>query len=225
MSETKRQKLASLGIVLIGLLALTVPSSLADELNPALALSASAVLGIVSSTWHFQGVNDVRLSAPRAFGLAVGYGPVRSAYDTRLSVSVEGVAFTKGTREAELQYYPFGTAELRINSAAGLVYISLSAPNRLSPFVRFGLGGARVEFEETYSAPGLEDILIHYWAVAYGLGAGINYTIVPWIGVSVFYEGMYIPGDRRGRRSDGVETGIRNWWGSEWTGIRLHIGF
>jgi opacity protein-like surface antigen len=162
----------SLGVLFIGVLALAIPRCMSEENRRSVTFSASGGIGVVSSVASFQGVRDVRVSAPRAFGLGVGYGPFRFVYDTRFFLSVEGQSFAVGTSEAELRRYPYGTARLRIESAAGLVYASLSAPSRLSPFVRLGLGAARVEFEETYSSTELRDILIDYWALAYGLGAG-----------------------------------------------------
>jgi opacity protein-like surface antigen len=219
------RRLTGFGIAFMAVFALVIPKCMSGEAEPAVTFSASGGVGIVSDIWHFTVVKDVRVSPPRALGLGVGYGPFRCAYDTRLFFSLEGLSFTVGTREAELKDYPFGTAKLRVNSAGGLVYASLSAPNRLSPFVRLGLGAARVDFEETYSSPRLKDVLMDYWAFTYGLGAGIRYAISPRLGISAFYEGIYIPGERRGRRSDGVPTGILSSWGGEWAGMRVHIRF
>jgi len=217
------RRLAGLGLVFMMLLALAIPECISGETEPSVTFSAWGGVGIVSSVWHFYVVKDMRVSAPRAFGMGVGYGPFPCAYDTRLSFSLEGLWFTVGTREAELKDYPFGTAKLRIDSELGLAYASLSAPNRLSPFVRLGLGAARVDFAETYSSHRLRDVLIDYWAFAYGFGAGIHYTVSPRVGISACYDGIYIPGDKRGRRSDGIPTGIFGSWGGEWARLAVHV--
>jgi len=217
------RRLVGFGFVFMVVLALAIPECMSGETEPSVTFSAWGGAGIVSSVWHFYVVKDVSVSAPRAFGMAVGYGPFGCAYDTRLFFSLEGLSFTVGTREAELKDYPFGTAKLRIDTDLGLVYASLSTPNRLSPFVRLGLGAARVDFKETYSSPRLRDVVIDYWALAYAFGAGIRYTISPGVGISACYDGVYIPGDRRGRRSDGIPTGIFSSWGGEWARIAVHF--
>jgi hypothetical protein len=104
-----------------------------------------------------------------------------------------------------------------------MLHGTLLCDSRLCPFIRLGVGAARVDFAELYSSDYLKDIEIEYWHFAYGLGAGVRYQATPRLALSVICDGVFVPSERLETTSDDRTTGVfRGLWGL-WAGLGLGI--
>jgi hypothetical protein len=224
MGKTIVRCFCFLGFAVLVLLALMTEHAQAEGPEPRLAVSISGGLAIpVPSNWHFVGLSNVTVEPHTSYGFGIAYGPLPLVAGTGLILSTELTRITEGIDEKHIHHWAGGTASLRISTTGIMAHGTLLGEGRMTPFVRLGLGAARVHFAELYSAAYLNDIEFDYWHFSYNLGAGIRYRATPRVTLLLFCDSLLTPGERLEPTSDCRETGIFKGATSLWAGLGLNI--
>jgi opacity protein-like surface antigen len=182
------------------------------------------------SSWSFPGVSDVDVGSGLGYSFAISYGPVPFFSGALLSASAE-VSHTHAQTDDEALKSPCcgyaleGTARMDLSVTGLLICARLAGPSRLSPFVQFGVGSARVAFSEQYSWDALRDVEFDYWRFAYGAAAGLQFEISPRWRLMGSLRSIIVPGDKIEARTHwaGGDTGVYDRAASFMGGIHLEV--
>jgi opacity protein-like surface antigen len=171
---------------------------------------------------HFEyGLTNVKTHPRFAYSGGLVYGPLKFFSTINVIISAEVSSIETGTDQTAIENMSGGSAEMSIEVISAMLWTTFIANDRLSPFVRLGLGVSRVRFSELYEPPSLEDTEIEYQEFTWGAGAGINYFILPQLSASIFTDVYLIDGEHLKERKGGRTTGIYQRVTQVLTGLRI----
>jgi opacity protein-like surface antigen len=152
-------------------------SSAAEEVptrNFGFLLTAGTSLPYPSNYFFTAGPYDVLVNYGYSYGLGISYGHF-SVYDpAAIDFSIEAVQIQVQTPQEGMGS---NSALMKNTCTSILAWTKLFVPAPLSPYVKIGIGGAKVVFDESYSSQFFQSTHFEYWAFSYSVGAGIDFAI------------------------------------------------
>ena len=139
-----------------------------------ITFSAGTVFNDPSSWSFIYGPSNVLVRPGFSGGIGLEFGPVQVSGTTELRFSSD-VCYSQ--TQTGVQDIADGTYLARWKRIPIMAWTKLTTRTTLSPYVRVGLGGMKVNFEEIISSNPIWSTSLNYWAFAWGMGAGLDWTL------------------------------------------------
>lgn len=188
-----------------------------------IGINLSAGLGgPTTGNHHFEyGLTNVKTRPRFSYSGGITYGPLEFISTSNVIISIEIATVEGGTPEKSIEKMQDGSAEFIIRVIPIMIWTTLITNDRLSPFIRFGLGASKVQFSELYEPSSLEDTEFEYQAFSWGAGAGLCYAFSPKASASLFADLYVTNGEHLEERKGGRVTGVFVRSSQGMLGIRL----
>jgi opacity protein-like surface antigen len=153
---------------------------------------------------HTYGYPSGKYNTTLSIGGGLHYRAVSFIYSTRLNLSLETQLIDLASNPVYNQWQDY-SAEYDGYALPVLFWCELLPESRFGPFVKIGIGAMLLDLSDQYNDPDLADRSGRYWSVAFGLGAGIYYSISEELDVQVIVQGMSGPQESSFTNEDDVE--------------------
>jgi opacity protein-like surface antigen len=204
--------------------------------DPPTAHFAIAIYGgptFGSTDWYFiQSDHRFPVYSALTIGGAIQYGPILKLDGAQLFASVEIAHGEIGTDEQDISNQistrkpdETYTALMSIERMPIMFWLTVVSDNRLSPFVRAGVGTSRTDFRELYSFMNGPSVSFHRWDFTWGIGGGLDFRLASMIDVALFLDDWVTTSDMFYMTATGGTNGLNGPYKMTAVGIRTSFRF
>ena len=142
-----------------------------------------------------------------SYGAGIHYRSIDFIHSTRLNFSLE-TQWMKLTTDPVDDHWGEETAECNGYALPVLLWSELMPNGKFGPFVRIGIGAMQLDLSDEYTNPDLPSRSTSYWSFAFGMGAGIYYSLSGKMDLLLIGQGMGGTQDNYFRSESGLEYKI-----------------
>ena len=129
-----------------------------------------------------------------AYSAGIQYGPIIEIYGAYMLPSLEiGFGSTKTNTSiikpsSIIRFNEKYLADHAIQRIPVMLWMTITTETKLTPYVRFGMGISNTRFMEVYSYESIYYLRFQKWALTWGIGGGIQYTLSNELVLALFLD-------------------------------------
>jgi opacity protein-like surface antigen len=159
-----------------------------EELNPKLSVTTAiggGFSGLTAWIFHSRGEESVPMKPGVGFEVGLTYGPLVKLAGTNISASASIAYGESNTGKTHI-----GDSELEggFQRLPIMVWAAMTTDERLSPFLRGGLGMAKTDYRERSTTGYVRNVRFHEWQFVWGLGGGVRFTTSDSFAIEAFLD-------------------------------------
>lgn len=159
-----------------------------EGLNPKLSVTTAIGGGFSGLTaWLFHSREGESVAMKPGIGFEVGlmYGPLVKISGANISASASIAYGESNTGKTQIgnSVLEGGFQRLPI-----MAWVSMTTDERLSPFLRGGLGIAKTDYREQSTTGYVRNVRFHEWQFVWGLGGGVKFTTSDSFAIEAFLD-------------------------------------